>query len=155
MPRIDPNMITHRLNIDPNHHPNKQKRRIFILERYKAIKVEVDKLIKAGFIRSIDYPMWLSNMVLVRKANRQEWVYVDFTNLNNAYPNDFFPLPKINQLVVAIVGHQLLSFMDVYPSYNQIKIHQSYQEHTLFITNRGLYCYTVIPFGPKNARTMY
>lgn len=41
----------------------------FILEWYETIGIEVDKLLKASFIRSIDYPMWLSNMMLVKKAN--------------------------------------------------------------------------------------
>ena len=45
---------------------------------------------------------------------------MDFTNLNNACPKDSFPLPKIDQLVDSIVGHELLTFMDALSSYNQI-----------------------------------
>lgn len=40
--------------------------------------------------------MWLSNVVLVKKANKQWLVYVDFTYLNEAYPKDYFPLPRID-----------------------------------------------------------
>ena len=47
--------------------------------------------------------------------------------------------------------NQLLSFMDAYLGYNQIPIHVPDQEHTFFITDRGLYCYKVMPFGLKNA----
>lgn len=68
---INPSIITHCLNIDPNHCLVKQQQRIFTLEHYKAIKIKVDKLLKDGFIRSVDYLTWLSNMVLVKKANEQ------------------------------------------------------------------------------------
>ena len=45
--------------------------------------------------------------------------------------------------------------MDAYSGYNQIKMHVPDQQHTSFITNRGLYCYTVMPFGLKNAGAIY
>lgn len=93
---IAPNVITYRLNIDSKYHPVKHKQRTFNLERYKAIKVEVDKLMKVDFIMSVDYLTWLTNVVLVKKANRQWQVCVEFTNLNKACPKDCFPLPQIN-----------------------------------------------------------
>lgn len=64
-------MITHQLNIDLNHHPIKQKRRTFTLKCYETIKIEVDKLLKARFIKEVDYSRWLSNVMLVKKANGQ------------------------------------------------------------------------------------
>ncbi|KAL5546722.1 hypothetical protein UlMin_006409 [Ulmus minor] len=70
MPGIDPNVIVHCLNIDPNFKPIKQKRRTFNAERYMAINTEVDKLLKAGFIEEANYPDWIANVVLVKKANR-------------------------------------------------------------------------------------
>lgn len=80
---------------------------------------------------------------------------VDFTNLNKACPEDSFPLLRINQLVDATVGHELLTFMDAYSSYNQIKMHILDQEHTSFITDQGLCCYKVVPFGLKNVGATY
>ncbi|CAL8992339.1 unnamed protein product [Prunus brigantina] len=47
----------------------------------------------------------------------------DYTNLNKACPKDSFPLPRIDQLVDATAGHELLSFMDAYSDYNQIFMH--------------------------------
>ena len=66
---IDPSIITHRLNVSPSFKPVKQKRRSFALERQKAINEEVDKLLQAGAIREVEYPEWLANVVLVKKAN--------------------------------------------------------------------------------------
>ena len=47
---------------------------------------------------------------------------VDFTDLNKACPNDVFPLPRINQLVDSTAGHKLLTFMDAFSGYNQIRM---------------------------------
>ena len=80
---------------------------------------------------------------------------VDFTDLNRAYLKDSFPLPRINQLVDSTTDHKLLTFMDAFSRYNQIKMVEEDQEKTAFITSQGLYCYKVMPFGLKNARDTY
>ena len=64
----------------------------------------------------------LANVVMVKKANGKRRMCVDFTDLNKAYPKDSNPLPHIDQLVDSIVGHQLLSFIDAFSRYNQIKM---------------------------------
>ena len=74
---------------------------------------------------------------------------VDFTNLNNAYPKDNFPLPIIDQLVDSTAGHKLLTFMDAFSRYNQIQMAEEDYEKT------GLYCYRVMPFGLKNIGATY
>ena len=76
-------------------------------------------------------------------------------NLNKACPKDSFPLPRIDQLVDAIAGHELLSFMDAYSGYNQIPMYEPDEEHTSFIIDLGFYCYKAMPFGLKNAGSTY
>ena len=66
---IDHTVITHRLNVSPSFKPIKQKKRSFALERQKAINEVVSKLLQAGAIREVEYPEWLANVVLVKKAN--------------------------------------------------------------------------------------
>ena len=80
---------------------------------------------------------------------------MDFIDLNKACPKDSFPLLKIDQLVDSTAGHKLLTFMDAFSGYNQIKMAEEDQEKTAFITNQGLYCYKVMPFGLKNAGATY
>ncbi|KAK0593828.1 hypothetical protein LWI29_016082 [Acer saccharum] len=133
----------------------KDKRRSFNLERSAAIKEEVSKLLAARSIREVKYPEWVANVVLVKKKNNQWRMYVDFTDLNKACPKDSFLLPRIDQLVDATAGHETLSFMDAYSGYNQIKMHKPDEEKTAFTTDQGLYCYTVMPFGLKNAGATY
>jgi hypothetical protein len=88
-----------------------------------------------GLIREVDYPEWLANVVLVKKANNKWRMCVDFTNLNRACPKDSFPLPRIDLLVDSTSGHQLLSFMGAFSGYNQIQMAEVDQEKTSFITD--------------------
>ena len=120
MPGISPSVIHHSLNINPNAKPIRQKKRRFAPERVLAVKDETDKLLKAGFIREVHYPDWLSNVVMVKKANGKWRICVDFINLNKACLKDSFPLLSIDRLVDASAGHKVLSFMDAFSGYNQI-----------------------------------
>ncbi|XP_056854770.1 uncharacterized protein LOC130504204, partial [Raphanus sativus] len=97
----------------------------------------------------------LANPVVVKKKNEKWRVCIDFTDLNKACPKDSFPLPHIDRLVEATTGHELLSFMDAFFRYNQILMNPENQEKTSFITERGMYCYKVMPFGLKNAGATY
>lgn len=71
---------------------------------------------------------------------------VDFTNLNSTYPKDSYSLPCIDTLVGRSAGYKILSFMNAYSGYNQIKMRKEDEEKTAFITEIDTYCYTVIPF---------
>ena len=68
MPGISTKVIAHKLNVNPSISPVKQKRRVFAPERNTAVMEEVDKLLKAGFIREVYYPEWLANVVMVKKS---------------------------------------------------------------------------------------
>ena len=92
---------------------------------------------------------------MVKKANGKQRMCVDFTDLNKTCPKDSYPLPRINQLVDLIAGHQLLSFMDAFSGYNQIRMNEVDQEKTSFITSQGLFCCKVMPFGLKNVGATY
>jgi len=76
---------------------------------------------------------WLANVVMVKKENGKWRLYVDFTDLNKACLKDSYPLPWIDLLMDSTVGHQLLSFMDAFSSYNQIRLDELDQEKTSFV----------------------
>ena len=101
------------------------------------------------------YPEWLANVVQAKKASGKWRMCVDFTNLNKACPKDSFPLPRIDQLMDSTVEHKLLTFIDAFSRYNQIRMAKKDQEKTAFITSQGLYCYKVMPFGLKNVGATY
>ncbi|GKD88525.1 reverse transcriptase domain-containing protein, partial [Tanacetum coccineum] len=97
-------------------------------ERAKAIQAEVQKLVAAGIIREVYYYDWLSNPVMVKKHDGSWRMCVDFTDLNKAY---------------------------AYKGYHQIQMAESDEEKTAFHTSQGVYCYTKMPFGLKNAGATY
>ena len=119
---IEPTIITHRLNVSPSFKPVKQKRRSFAPKRQKSINEEVAKLLWAGAIREVEYPEWLANVVLIKKANDKWRLCIDFTDVNRACPKDSFPMPRIDLIVDATAGHELLIFMDAFSGYNQISM---------------------------------
>ena len=80
---------------------------------------------------------------------------VDYTDLNKACPKDSYPLPIIDQLVDSTACHRLYSFIDAAQGYHQIPMNKEDEKKTSFITHEGLYCYTIMPFGLKNAGETY
>jgi len=141
--------------MDPKVRPVCHRRRKFNEERRQVIKEETKKLLSVGHIREIQYPEWLANVVLVKKANGKWRMCVDFTGLNKACPKDSYPLPSINALVDSASSCRMLCFLDAFSRYNQIKMHPRDECKTAFMTETSCYCYTVMPFGLKNAGATY
>ena len=80
---------------------------------------------------------------------------MDFMDLNKACLKDPFPIPRIDQLVDATVGHPWLSFLYAFQGYHQIPLVLDDQEKTAFVTSTRNYNYKVMPFGLKNAGSTY
>ena len=143
------------MNIGPEHKPIVQKRRKLAPERAAIVLKEVERLLASEAIREVQYLVWLSNTVVVKKKNGKWRVCIDFTDLNKACPKDPFPLPRINQLVDSASGHARLSFLDAFQGYHQIPMNAADQDKTTFFTPRGTYCYKVMLFGLKNVGATY
>jgi len=155
MPGIDPDFLCHHLSMDATVRPVRQRRRKFNEEGQLVVREETQKLLSAGHIREIQYPEWLANVVLVKKANGKWRMCVDFTDLNKVCPKDSYPLPSIDALVDSASGCNVLSFLDAFSGYNQIKMHLRDESKTAFMTETNSYCYKVMPFGLKNAGATY
>ena len=112
-------------------------------------------MLEANFIKEVYYPEWLANVVMVKKAYGKWRMCVDFIDLNKTCPKDSYLLLCIDPLVDLTTRHQLLSFMDAFFGYNQIKMDVADQEKTSFIISQGLFCYKVMLFGLKNMGETY
>ena len=99
MPRIDPSVMVHKLNVSLTFPPIHQKKRVFAQERDQAIAEKVRKLQDAEFVREVYYPDRLANMVMVKKANGKWRMCMDFIDLNKACPKDSYPLSWVDILV--------------------------------------------------------
>ncbi|KAL0373493.1 UNVERIFIED_CONTAM: Retrovirus-related Pol polyprotein from transposon gypsy [Sesamum radiatum] len=113
---ISPDVITHRLIINPNAKPVKQKKK----------------------------NVWGGEKSSDKRGD-----------LNKACPKDPFPLPWIDVLVDSTSGCEMLSFLYAYQGYNQIPLALEDQEKVSFVTDQGVLCYNVMPFGLKNVSAIY
>jgi hypothetical protein len=93
MLEIPKEVIEHKMGIDPAFKPIKQKERRYTPERCETIWLEVNKLLETRFIRPVDYPSWLSNLILVKKSDKSWRMCIDCTSLNKACPKDEYPCP--------------------------------------------------------------
>uniref|UniRef100_A0A2N9F5S6 Uncharacterized protein n=1 Tax=Fagus sylvatica TaxID=28930 RepID=A0A2N9F5S6_FAGSY len=119
-PSVSPELACHSLNIRSEHRPIVQKRWKLAPERAAIVLEEVERLLASGAIQEVQYPMWLSNMVVVKKKNGK-WRLVDSTS-----------------------GHARLNFLDAFQGYHQIPMNAADQDKTAFITPRGTYYYKTV-----------
>jgi putative transposase len=90
-----------------------------------------------------------------KKQGRGIRICVDLRNLNDACLHDPFPTPFTNEVLENVGGHEAYSFTDGFLGYHQIKIAQEDRHKITFATEWGSYQYTVMPFGLKNAPTIF
>ena len=155
MPGVSRDFVEHFLDVSKTAKPIKQKLRRFARDRKEVIRVEVTKLLAAGFIKEVYNPEWLANPVLVQKKNKEWRMCIDYTDLNKHCPKHAYHLPRIDEIVDSTAGCDLLSFLDCYSGYHQIALYEPDQTKTSFITPFGAYCYTTMSFGLKNAGATY
>ncbi|GJY31572.1 reverse transcriptase domain-containing protein [Tanacetum coccineum] len=155
MTGVPRHIAEHRLNVREGCQPIRQKKRGQAAERNIAINDEVSKLVAAGIMREVHYHDWLSNPVMVKKNDNSWRMCVDFKDLNKACPKDGYPLPEIDWKVESLCGFPFKCFLDAYKGYHQIQMAEEDEEKTAFITNQGIFCYTKMPFGLRNAGATY
>ena len=66
-----------------------------------------------------------------------------------------FPLPFTDNILDAVAGHDMYSFLDGYSGYNQVSMHPDDQEKTTFVTGWGVYVEVVMMFRLKMAPTTF
>ena len=144
MSGIDPSIVEHEIQTYPDAKPIQQKLRPVNPRKVAAVKAEVEKLLKAGFIYPIALTEWVSNPVPIDEKQGTIHICTDFRYLNKAYPKDNYPMPFIDQIIDACAGSEVFSFMDGFSGYNQIQIKSEDQHKTTFICPWGTFCYNFI-----------
>src|SRR4051812_37993624 len=151
MPGVPTEFAEHKLHVRSDVKPVRQPLRRLSEEKRRVVGEEIARLLATGFIMEVFFPEWLANPVLVLKKNKQWRMCIDYTSLNKACPKDPFALPRIDQVIESTAGCELLSFLDAYSGYHQIKLNPADRLKTAFITPFGAFCYLTMTFGLRNA----
>lgn len=130
---IYPSIFMHKIPTYLNSKPVRQGIHPIHPRQPTALKGEVEKLLKAGFIYPIALTNWVSNIFLVTKKQWTIWVFVDFHDINRACPKVNYPPPFIDQIIDECAESDIFSFVDGFFGYNQIKISPVDQHKTMFI----------------------
>lgn len=112
-------------------------------------------MLKANLICEIQYLEWQANVVIVRKSKGKWRICIVYTDLDKACSKDSYHLPFIDQLIDATVGHFLLSFLDAFSRYHQIRMAMEDIPKITFITYRAVYAFKAISFRLVNIGAMY
>jgi hypothetical protein len=158
MPGLSRELVEHVLPIKRGFRPFKQPARSFNPELLDRIKEEVERLLRAGFIRTCGSVEWISNIVSIEKRNTGKIrVCVDFRNLNKVTPKGEYPMPVAEVLINRALGHKMISFLDGNAGYNQIFMAK---EDVFKMAFRcpgfvGLFEWVVMTVGLRNARATY
>ena len=107
-----------------------------------------------GVIQASRSP-WASPVVLVRKRDGSLRFCVDYRALNAVTKPEVFPLPQIDYLLDKLGQSKYFTTLDLKSGYRQIRVDASSREKTAFVTHRGLYEFCVMPFGIKNAPSVF
>eukprot|EP00253_Pinus_taeda_P024659 PITA_24659 len=151
MPGINPSIVVHEIKTYPDAKPVWQRLRQIHTRKAAAIKAEVEKLLKAGFIYPIPLTDWVSNIVPINKKQGTIQICIYYRDINRAYPKDNYPTPYTDQIIDDCAGSEMFSFMDGFSGYNQINILPTDQPKMAFICPWGTFANCKLPFGLKNA----
>ncbi|GJR28469.1 hypothetical protein Tco_1104701, partial [Tanacetum coccineum] len=143
------------LDTYPYIEPKVQKKRSLDPDRRKVVTNEVNEWLKAGIVRRVRYHSWVANPVLVKKVDGSWRMCIDFKDLNKACPKDLYPLPEIVWKIESLMGFKYKCFLDAYKGSHQLQMTKKDEEKTVFHTEEGVFCYTKMPFGLKNAGATY
>ena len=120
----------------------------------EEVAEQLRKMQDQGVIQPSCSP-WASPVVLVRKKDGSLRFCIDYRGLNTVTKTDLFPLPRIDDLLDQLGRAKFFSTLDLAAGYWQVQVHPDSREKTAFITHQGLYEFTVMPFGLKNAPAVF
>jgi hypothetical protein len=114
------------------------------------IKEQLQELLDKGYIRLSASP-WGAPVIFVPKKDGTQRMCVDYRSLNEVTIKNMYPLPRIDDLFNQLKGAYVFLKIDLRSGYHQLKIWASDIPKIAFITQYGLYKYTVMLFGLTNA----
>lgn len=118
------------------------------------VRQMIAEMLDCGIVKESSSP-YASPIVIVKKKNGEKRLCVDYRALNNRTKRDHYPLPRVEDLLDQLAGHNIFISLDLASGYYQIPISEKSQEKTAFVTPDGQFEYTRMPFGLANAPSVF
>ncbi|GKD00496.1 hypothetical protein Tco_1170770, partial [Tanacetum coccineum] len=151
-------IIQHSLNVNLSITPVAQKRRVLGPEKSKAVTKEVEEWVKAGIVRPVWYPTWISNPVLVKKVDSSCRMCIDFKNVDSACPKDYYLLPEIDLKIEATGQEMIADIADTFDSLRRVNMKLNPKKCSFRVKEGKFLGYMVTSEGikanPKKTKTM-
>ena len=125
------------------------------LKHAQAVREEIDKLLKGGFIYEIEHIDWVSPIVIILKKNGNIRVCINFKKVNVAMKRDNYPLCYSEHMLERVASKVAYGFLDDFLSYNQVQVYPNDRHKTAFATQWGVFTYIVMLFGLMNMPTTF
>jgi len=143
------NLVTHSIETESSRPINHPPFRASPHER-AVIDQQIDEMVKDGVAIPSKSP-WASRVVLVNKKTGGTRFCVDYKRLNDVTKKDSYPLPRIDDSLSALGDCKYFSTFDFASGNWKIQVNSEDREKTAFISHKGLFEFTVMPFGLCNA----
>lgn len=137
-----------------NNRPIRQPLRRQPHKHMEAIDEHVNEMLRHGVIEPAASP-WASNVVLVSKKDGSLRFCVDYRAVNAVTYKDAYPLPLIDNCINAMSGSSWFSTLDLRAGYHNIPVAEKDRDKTAFVTRRGCWRYTVMPFGLTTSPSVF
>lgn len=140
-------LISHKLYLEPNVVPLKQRYYPVNPIVQKQIDQEVDVMLRDRIIEPSDSP-WSSPILLIPKKDGGKRFVVDMRKVNQVTRKDSYPIPFITTILDSLKNSKYISSLDLYRGYWQINLEKESRPITAFtVPGKGLFQFTRMPFG--------
>lgn len=119
-------------------------------DRYIKVKEEFERMVEMGICRP-SKSCWASPLHVVPKKNGEIRPCGDYRRLNAITKPDRYPVPRLQDFTYILANKNIFTRLDVNRAYHFIPINPSDVEKTAIITPFGLYEFTRMSFGLRNA----
>lgn len=144
------NGVQHQVKLKEGAQPIKQNVRKVPMHLEQEVDKMIEEMKEKGVIEESHSP-WVSPVLLVKKKDQSFRFCIDYRKLNDVTVKDFYPLPKIDDLLDQLAGNSWFSTLDLKSGYWQVKMDPADREKTAFSIGKGLWQFIVLSFGLCNA----